>query len=245
MPDLEIRNLCVSVNGKKILKGISLGINRGEVAALMGPNGAGKTTLAHTLLGHPSCNVTSGTIRLLGKDITSLSPDKRARLGLFLSFQHPQEIPGVSVSNFLRTALNSQGHKTPVPAFLKLLKEKMNLLGIDHSFVSRYLNEGFSGGEKKKMEILQLAVLNPKIAVLDETDSGTDVDSLRTISKGIKKLMTPEKGILVITHYKRILEHLKPDRVIIMVNGKIVDEGKADLAEEIDKNGYSKYTSAK
>lgn len=244
MADLEIRDLKVAVEGKDILRGVSLDINRGEVNAIMGPNGSGKSTLANALMGNPAYEITSGTIRLFGEDITAMLPHKRARLGLFLSFQYPQTIPGVSVSNFLRTALSSvTGKDMPVPEFLKLIKEKMDLLKIDHSFASRYVNDGFSGGEKKRTEILQMAVLQPKIAILDETDSGTDVDALRIISNGIKSIMTKDMGILLITHYNRILEHLKPDRLIIMVDGKIVDQGGKELADEIDKNGYSKYTA--
>jgi len=246
MSDLEIQDLHVSVEGKEILKGVTLNINHGEVIAIMGPNGSGKSTLANCLMGNPEYKVTSGKIKLFGEDITSIPPHKRAHLGLFLSFQYPREIPGVSVSNFLRTALNSLREKEiPVPEFIKLLKEKMDLLKIDHSFMSRYVNEGFSGGEKKRTEILQMAVLEPKIAILDETDSGTDVDSLKIISNGIKKLMSPEKSIVIITHYKKILEYLKPDKIHIMMDGKIVKSDGPELAEEIDKKGYSKYISSK
>ena len=242
MADLEIRDLRVSADKKEILKGISLDINRGEVNAIMGPNGSGKSTLAHVLMGHPAYQITSGSIHLFGEDISVLKPHKRAKLGLFLSFQYPQAVPGVTVSNFLRTALNSvNGKEVTIPEFLKLLKEKTSLLKIDQSLISRYLNEGFSGGEKKRMEILQMAVLNPKIAILDETDSGTDVDSLKIISNGINTLMGPDKGIVIITHYNRILEYIKPDKLIIMVDGRIVETGGKELAQEIDKNGYSKY----
>jgi len=239
--DLEIRGLHVSVEGKEILKGVSLDINKNEIHALMGPNGSGKSTLAHALMGNPAYEITKGTIRLFGKDVTTLATHKRARAGLFLSFQYPEAIPGVSVSNFLRTALGSiRGKDVPVPEFLKFLKEKMDLLKIDHSFMRRYLNDGFSGGEKKRAEILQMAVLEPKIAVLDETDSGTDVDALKIISEGIKTIAkNQETGILLITHYNRILHYLTPDHVHILKDGKIVQSGGKGLALDVEKSGYS------
>lgn len=239
MSDLEIRDLHVSVEGNEILKGISLDINKGEVNAIMGPNGSGKSTLAYTLMGHPKYKITSGRITLFGKDISKLKPHKRAQLGLFLSFQYPQEIPGVSVSNFLRTALNSlNGKDMPVLDFIKLLKEKMDFLNIDHSFMSRYVNEGFSGGEKKRTEILQLAVLQPKIAILDETDSGLDIDALKTVAKGVNKLISPELGVLLITHYQRILNYITPDKVLVMIDGKIVKSGGKELALQLEEKGY-------
>lgn len=243
MAFLEIRNLEVSVEGKKIINGISLDINTDEVTALMGPNGSGKSTLAYALMGHPKYTIDSGKIFIDGEDITELGPDERAKKGLFLSFQHPQEVPGVSVSNFIRTALNSiKGKPVAVPEFLKLMKEKMSMLKMDPAFASRFLNEGFSGGEKKRAEILQLAILEPKIAVLDETDSGTDVDALRVISEGINKVHEKTKmGILVITHYKRILNYLKPDRVVVMAKGKIVMEGKSEIADTIESKGYKAF----
>ena len=239
MADLEIRDLHVSVAGAEILKGVSLDINLGEVQVIMGPNGSGKSSLALTLMGHPGYKITGGTIRLFGQDISGMSPDKRARLGLFLSFQHPQSITGVSVSNFLRTALNS-GRDKPLPVgdFIKLLKEKMDLLKIDHSFMSRYLNEGFSGGEKKRTEILQMAVLKPKLAVLDETDSGLDIDSLKIVANGVNTIKSKEMGILLITHYQRLLNYIRPDKVHIMIDGKIATSGGPELAEHLEEKGY-------
>ena len=243
MAFLEIRDLEVSVEGKKIINGISLDIDTNQVTALMGPNGSGKSTLAYALMGHPKYTIDSGKIMINGEDITELGPDERAKRGLFLSFQHPQEVPGVSVSNFLRTALNSLREKpVPVPEFLKLLREKMTMLKMDPAFASRFLNEGFSGGEKKRAEILQLAILEPKIAVLDETDSGTDVDALKVISEGINKVHEKTKmGILVITHYKRILNYLKPDRVVVMAKGKVIMEGSHELADTIETKGYKAF----
>lgn len=240
---LVIKDLYVSVEGKEILKGINLELNRGEIHALMGPNGSGKSTLAHVLMGHPKYQITKGKILIDGEDITELSPDKRAKLGLFLSFQHPQEIPGVTVSNFLRTAYNSlKGENVPVMVFYEILKEKMGLLEMDASFTKRYLNQGFSGGEKKKTEILQMLILNPLFVVLDETDSGTDVDALKIIADGINKIRDNNNtGCLLITHYNRILKYVKPNKVTIIVNGKIVDRGDAKLADEIEANGYTKY----
>lgn len=238
MADLEIRDLRVSVEGKEILKGVSLDINQGEVCAIMGPNGSGKSTLASTLMGHPGYKITAGTARLFGQDITALRPDKRARLGLFLSFQYPQAIPGVSVSNFLRTALEANGKGMPIPQFLTFLKEKMALLKIDPGFISRYLNDGFSGGEKKRIEILQMAVLQPKMAILDETDSGLDVDALRTVADGVNSLRGPGLGILLITHYQRLLNYIVPDKVHVLMDGLIVRSGGKDLALEIEKRGY-------
>jgi Fe-S cluster assembly ATP-binding protein len=239
MADLEIRNLHVSVGEKKILKGITLGINRGEVHAIMGPNGSGKSTLANTLMGHPNCRIVSGSITFLGKDLAPLKPHSRARLGIFLSFQYPQAIPGVSVSSFLRTALNSISTRpVPVPEFVRMLKEKMDMLKIDHSFMSRYLNDGFSGGEKKRTEILQMAVLQPKIAILDETDSGLDVDALKTVARGVNNLLNPGMGVLLITHYQRLLNYIKPDRVHVMLDGKIAKSGGPDLAVQLEERGY-------
>jgi Fe-S cluster assembly ATP-binding protein len=243
MAFLEIKNLKVKIEGKEILKGISLEINKGEVVALMGPNGSGKSTLAYTLMGHPRYEITSGKIILNREDVTKAKPDERARKGLFLSFQYPQEISGVSVSNFLRTALNvkreSKGEKPiSVMDFHKLLQEKMKLLKIDKSFALRYLNEGFSGGEKKSMEILQMAMLEPNIAILDETDSGLDVDALKTVANGINKIKGAKTGILLITHYQRILNYITPDKVHIMIDGKIVKSDGKQLALEVEKKGY-------
>lgn len=240
--ELIINDLHVSIDGKKILNGVNLVVKKGEVCALMGPNGSGKSTLAYTLMGHPRYTVDKGEAWYKGQNILELPPDERAKLGLFLSFQYPQEIPGVSVSNFLRTALNSVKPKpVSVPDFVKLLREKMKLLKIDDSFSRRYLNEGFSGGEKKRAEILQLAVLQPDMAILDETDSGLDIDSLKIVAEGVNTLIGPNVGILVITHYQRLLNYIKPDKVHVMMNGKIVKSGGKELAEELEAHGYKEY----
>lgn len=237
--ELIIKDLHVSVEGQKILNGVDLVVREGEVCALMGPNGSGKSTLAHTLMGHPKYKVDKGEVWYKGKNILKLSPDERAKLGLFLSFQYPQEIPGVSVSNFLRTAYNSvKTNQISVPDFVKLLKEKMKLLKMDDTFSRRYLNEGFSGGEKKKAEILQLAVLQPEMAILDETDSGLDIDSLKTVANGINALLNPNFGVLIITHYQRILNYIAPDSVHIMVKGRIIKSGNKELAHELEAKGY-------
>jgi Fe-S cluster assembly ATP-binding protein len=253
--DLVIRNLHVSVEGKEILKGLNLEMNKGEIHAIMGPNGSGKSTLANTLMGHPAYEVTAGEIGFKDQNIVTLSPDERSRLGLFLAFQYPSAIPGVSAANFLRTALNAR-RKQPGPSgnghgddqgegqgfsmreFRQLLKEKMALLQMDASFTRRYLNEGFSGGEKKRMEILQMAMLQPEIAVLDETDSGLDIDALRIVSEGVNQLMNPNLGVLVITHYQRILNYIKPQHVHILVDGRIVLSGGPELALELEERGY-------
>ncbi len=238
---LEVKNLQVQIGEEKILNGLDLKIEKGEVAGIMGPNGSGKSTLAYALMGHPKCEITGGQIFLEGEDITSLAVDKRAKKGLFLSFQHPQEVPGLTVSNFLRTAYNSvTGKNISVLDFHKILKQRMEMLKIDPAFSKRYLNEGFSGGEKKKMEILQLAILQPKLAILDETDSGTDVDALKIISNGIN-VMHKElgMGVLLITHYDRILQYVKPNKVHILVEGKIVKTGGPELAQEVEKHGYT------
>ncbi|MBI2130152.1 Fe-S cluster assembly ATPase SufC [Candidatus Woesearchaeota archaeon] len=237
--DLVIKDLHVSVEGQKILNGIDLTIRKGEVSALMGPNGSGKSTLAYTLMGHPKYTVNSGEVWFKGKNVLELGPDERAKLGLFLSFQYPQEIPGVSVSNFLRTALNAvKSQPMPIPEFVKLLKEKMRLLKVDDKFARRYLNEGFSGGEKKKAEILQMAVLQPEMAILDETDSGLDIDSLRIVAEGVNNLLNPGMGVLVITHYQRLLNYIKPDKVHVMIKGRIVRSGGKELAHELESMGY-------
>ena len=237
--ELIIKDLHVSVEGQKILNGVDLVVRKGEVCALMGPNGSGKSTLAYTLMGHPKYTVDKGEAWYKGKNILELPADERAKLGLFLSFQYPQEIPGVSVSNFLRTACNAvKQNQISVPDFVKLLKEKMKLLKIDDSFSRRYLNEGFSGGEKKRAEILQLAVLQPEMAILDETDSGLDIDSLKTVAHGINTLIGPNIGILIITHYQRILNYITPDSVHIMVKGKIIKSGGKELAHELEAKGY-------
>ena len=239
MNELVVKDLHVSVDGNEILKGVNLTVSKGEVVALMGPNGSGKTSLAYTIAGHPSYIVTKGSITFKGEDITKAKPDKRARLGLFLSFQYPQEIGGVSVANFLRTAINSRRpNKMPVKEFMRLLKENMQLLKMDESFVKRHLNEGFSGGEKKRAEILQLAMLQPEMAMLDETDSGLDITAIKIVAEGIKKVMSKEMGILLITHYQRFLNYIKPDRVVIMAGGRIVKEGGSELATELEDKGY-------
>lgn len=239
MEELEIKDLHVEVAGKEILKGVNLKVEKGEIAALMGPNGSGKSTLAYTLMGHPKYKITSGKIIFKGEDITGMPVNERAKKGLFLSFQYPQEIPGVSLSNFLRTAYVSvKGEKISVLNFMKLLKEKMKLLKVEDSFAMRYLNEGFSGGEKKKAEILQLAVLQPEFAILDEADSGLDIDALRIVAEGVNSLSGPEMGVLIITHYQRLLNYIKPNKVHILIKGKIVKSGGPELANQLEKEGY-------
>ncbi len=242
---LEIRNLYVTVEDKPILNGVDLIVKQGEVHALMGPNGTGKSTLAYTLMGHPNYKVTAGQIIFKGVDMLELAPDERSRLGLFLAFQYPVAIPGVSVANFLRTALNARRRAIkpedkgiPIPEFRRLLKAKMETLQVPQDFAGRYLNEGFSGGEKKRAEILQLATLEPEIAVLDETDSGLDIDALRVVASGVNALAGPNLGVLVITHYQRILNYIKPDLVHIMLGGKIVETGGAELALHLEEKGY-------
>jgi Fe-S cluster assembly ATP-binding protein len=236
---LEVEGLHASVEGKVILKGIDLTVRQGEVHALMGPNGSGKSTLANVLMGRPGYQVTSGRIRFKGQDITALRPDQRAQLGLFLAFQYPTEIPGVSVVNFLRSAYKAvKGEQISALAFRKRLKEKMALLGVEDQMVARYVNQGFSGGEKKKNEVLQLAVLEPDIAILDETDSGLDIDSLKAVAEGIQQLVGPDLGVLLITHYQRILNYVTPDRIHVMMDGKIVLSGGAELATQLEQKGY-------
>ncbi len=240
MTTLSIENLHVSVDGKEILKGITLQITSGDVVVLMGPNGSGKSTLAHAIMGHPSYIITKGRILIDGKDITSLQPHERALLGLFLSFQYPHEINGVSIAHFLRTAYTAvKKVHIGVPAFHALLQDKLRLLELEPSFAQRSLNYGFSGGEKKKSEMLQLAVLEPQIAVLDETDSGLDIDALKIVAQGLKKLIGPRLGILLITHYKRILDYITPTLVHIMIDGKIVKSGPASLVNELEAKGYT------
>ena len=240
---LEVKDLHVSVENKPILKGLTLIVNKGENHAIMGPNGSGKSTLANTLMGHPKYVVDKGEILIDGEDIITLSPDKRAKKGLFLAFQYPHEVSGVSVFNFLRSSFNSVS-KTPdakplsIIGFRKYLREKMEVLGVEESFVKRYLNEGFSGGEKKKSEILQMAVLQPKIAVLDETDSGLDIDALKIVSDAVNKMSGPDLGILLITHYQRILKYVKPEFVHVLMDGRIVKSGSMSLAEELENKGY-------
>jgi Fe-S cluster assembly ATP-binding protein len=236
---LEIHGLRATVEGKEILNGIDLTIRKGEIHALMGPNGSGKSTLANVLLGRPGYRVAGGEVRWRGESIVTLTPDQRAQRGLFLAFQYPTEIPGVSVVNFLRTAYKSvKGEEISALAFRKHMKEKMNLLGVDDSMVQRYVNQGFSGGEKKRNEILQLAVLEPQIAILDETDSGLDIDSLKQVANGIAQLIGPGLGVLLITHYQRILNYITPDRVHVMMAGRIVKSGGEELAAELEEKGY-------
>jgi Fe-S cluster assembly ATP-binding protein len=238
--ELEVTGLHASVEGKEILKGIDLTVRQGEVHALMGPNGSGKSTLANVLMGRPGYQVTAGTVRFKGMDITAMKPDRRAQLGLFLAFQYPTEIPGVSVVNFLRSAYKAVkgDHQISALAFRKLMKEKMTLLGVEDQMVARYVNTGFSGGEKKKNEVLQLAVLDPDIAILDETDSGLDIDSLKAVAEGIQQLIGPDLGVLVITHYQRILDYIRPDRIHVMMGGRIVLSGGSELAGELEAKGY-------
>lgn len=245
MTELMINNLRVNIEGQEILKGVNLTVKQGEVHALMGPNGTGKSTLAYALMGHPSYEVIDGEVLFHGENILKLEPDERSRLGLFLAFQYPVAIPGVSVANFLRTAINarrkaddSEDKGIPIPQFRRLLKEKMNLLQMDHSFAGRYLNEGFSGGEKKRAEILQMATLQPEIAILDETDSGLDIDALRIVSDGVNTLKNENLGVLVITHYQRILNYIKPEFVHIMLDGRIVESGGPELALHLEEHGY-------
>lgn len=245
MSDLEIRNLHASINNQEIIKGFNLTVSRGEVHALMGPNGTGKSTLAYVLMGHPNYEVTEGEVMFKGQNILEMETDERSHLGIFLAFQYPVAIPGVTVANFLRTAINAKRKAInaddkgiPIPEFRRMLKEKMNNLKMDHSFAGRYLNEGFSGGEKKRAEILQLATLEPEIAILDETDSGLDIDALRIVSEGINALESSELGVLLITHYQRMLNYIKPDFVHIMLDGKIVESGGADLALHLEEHGY-------
>jgi len=245
MTELNIKNLHVSIEDKEILKGLDLDIKAGEIHAIMGPNGTGKSTLAYSLMGHPAYEVTDGEVLFDGEDILEMDPDERSRAGIFLAFQYPVSIPGVTVANFLRTALNARRRaENPddkgisILEFRNLLKEKMNLLKMDHAFAGRYLNDGFSGGEKKRAEILQMATLKPKIAILDETDSGLDIDALRIVSDGVNALAGPEMGVLVITHYQRLLNYIKPDFVHIMFNGRIVESGGPELALRLEEEGY-------
>ena len=236
---LEIKGLRAEVEGKEILRGIDLTVRQGETHALMGPNGSGKSTLASIIAGRPGYTATAGQVLFRGEDILALTADERARRGLFLAMQYPVEVPGVSVVNFLRTAYQSiKGGDISALAFRKHMKSKMEMLGVEDAMVNRYLNQGFSGGEKKRNEILQLAVLEPAIAVLDETDSGLDIDSLRQVATGVAQLVGPDLGVLLVTHYQRILEYIRPDHVHVMMNGRIVKSGGRELAMELEKKGY-------
>lgn len=243
---LRITGLKSQVNEKEILKGLDLVVNKGEVHVIMGPNGAGKSTLANVIMGSPKYEVTEGSIIFENEDITEDAVDERAKKGIFLSFQAPQEIPGITVENFLRAAKSQiTGEKVKAIQFKKELKEKMSELDIDRSYAQRYLNMGYSGGEKKKNEILQMRILNPKLAILDETDSGLDVDAVRVVSKGVIDFKSADNAILIITHHNNILDYLNPDVVHVMVDGRIVETGDISLAKEIEKNGYVKYREAK
>jgi Fe-S cluster assembly ATP-binding protein len=251
---LEIKNLHVTIDDQHILKGVDLLVKKGEIHALMGPNGSGKSTLAYTLAGHPFYEPTAGQVIFDGADLLDMEPDERSRAGLFLAFQYPVAVPGVTVANFLRQAVNARRKAADpedkgisIPAFRRMLKEKMDELNIDHKFAGRYLNDGFSGGEKKRAEILQMAVLEPKIAIMDETDSGLDIDALRVVSEGALALQKQHgMGMLVITHYQRLLDYIKPDYVHVMLEGRIVESGGPELALELEEKGYdwvrTKYT---
>jgi Fe-S cluster assembly ATP-binding protein len=239
----QIDDLRVSVEDKEILRGVTLGINKGEVHALMGPNGSGKSTLANALLGHPRYQITGGHVWFKDQDVLELAPNERANLGMFLAFQYPQEIPGVKIGNFLRSAVNNrrraQGEKELTALeFHKTMMSTMESLLMDRSFAGRYLNEGFSGGEKKRNEILQMSLLKPEIAIMDETDSGLDIDALRIVSEGVNRLRGPDLGILIITHYTRILNYIKPDYVHVLYQGRIIKSGTANLAAELERTGY-------
>ncbi len=244
MADLEIRDLHVRIEEREILRGVDLDVSRGEVHALMGPNGSGKSTLANTLLGHPSYEITEGTIVFKGEDITEAEPHERAKAGLFLAFQYPVSIPGVSVANFLRMAINAKrdgagGDPINVKEFRNQLQHAIDLLDVDRAFTSRHLNDGFSGGEKKRAEILQMAMLAPDVAILDETDSGLDIDALRTVAEGVQKLHEQQgMGALIITHYQRILHYIKPQFVHILMDGRIVLQGGVELVERLEREGY-------
>ena len=241
-PLIVIDNLHASVEDTEILKGVNLTVNRGETHAVMGPNGSGKSTLANVLLGHPSYTITEGSVFYKGEDITQWTPEKRGQAGMFLGFQYPEEIPGVSVVNFLRTALSNRTGTDYTVLELRLkVMEAMKELGMDESFANRYLNEGFSGGERKRNEILQLAILEPEFAVLDETDSGLDIDALRIVAEGIEGLRTDERGFLIITHYQRMLDYITPDVVHVVLDGRIVESGDASLADRIEVAGYDSY----
>ena len=245
MSELVIKNLHVNIEDKEILKGLDLIVKQGEIHAIMGPNGTGKSTLAYTLMGHPNYEVTGGEAWFKGENILEMDADERSRLGLFLAFQYPVAIPGVTVANFLRSAINSRRRAEypddkgmPIPEFRKMLKEKMDVLKMDHTFAGRYLNDGFSGGEKKRAEILQMAALKPEIAILDETDSGLDIDALRIVSEGVNALTGSDMGVLVITHYQRLLNYIKPNFVHVMYDGRIVESGGPELALQLEEQGY-------
>ncbi|HAT2067210.1 TPA: Fe-S cluster assembly ATPase SufC [Legionella pneumophila] len=241
---LKIKELNVAVNGQSILKGINLEVKPGEVHAIMGPNGSGKSTLSKVLAGHPSYEITHGDISYLGQDLLPMSPEERARSGIFMSFQYPVEIPGVTNINFLKASVNAvrkgQGRNTlDAIEFLSFIREKCQLLDMDESFLYRSINEGFSGGEKKRNEILQMAALEPRLAILDETDSGLDIDALRIISQGVNAMRSPERSIILVTHYQRLLDYIEPDFIHVLANGRIITSGDKSLALELEKKGYS------
>ena len=243
MADLEIRNLHVSAEDKEILKGVDLDVSKGEIHALMGPNGSGKSTLANVVMGHPGLEVTEGSIHFKGEDITEAAPEDRSRMGLFMAFQYPVAIPGVTVAKYLRMALNAHRDargesEIKLKDFRKDTEAAMELMNIPREFSSRYVNDGFSGGEKKRMEVLQLAMLRPQLAVLDETDSGLDIDALRIVAEGVNRFAGPDMGTLIITHYQRILHMIKPDRVHVIYQGRIVKEGGPELVAELEDKGY-------
>jgi Fe-S cluster assembly ATP-binding protein len=236
---LKIENLQVEIDGQEIVKGLDLEVNEGEIHAIMGPNGSGKSTLANVLMGHPRYEVTGGSITFRGEDVFELEPDERAKLGMFLAFQYPSEVPGVSVANFLRTAVNSVREEELSPMDMyRLIQEKMKIMQMDPKFAERYLNEGFSGGEKKRNEILQMLMLEPKLAIMDETDSGLDIDALQVVAKGVNELRGPEFSAVIITHYQRILRYIEPDHVHVMLDGRLVTSGGKELALELEDKGY-------
>ena len=236
---LKIENLHAQIDGNEILKGLSLEVGKGEIHAIMGPNGSGKSTLSNVLMGHPRYAVTEGSVTFEGQDVLELEPDERARLGMFLAFQYPSEVPGVSVANFMRTAVNSVREKElPPMEMYKLLQEKMHIMQMDPRFAERYLNEGFSGGEKKRNEILQMLMLDPRLGIMDETDSGLDIDALQVVARGVNELRGPEFSAVIITHYQRILRYIEPDHVHVMLDGLIVTSGGKELAEELEDKGY-------
>lgn len=236
---LKISGLKVAVDGKQILNGVDLVVNRGEVHAIMGPNGSGKSTLANALMGHPRYEVTGGTVLFKGQDILGMTPDERARLGMFLAFQYPTSIPGVTMVNFLRQAVNAvRGQDVPIREFREKLMSTLKLLKMDEQFARRYVNEGFSGGEKKRAEVLQMGMLDPDLAIMDETDSGLDIDALRTVAEGVNALMTPKLGVVLITHYQRLLNYIKPQFVHILYQGRIIQSGGPELALELEEKGY-------
>ena len=244
MADLVIEGLRAEIDGKEILKGIDLEVSKGEVHAVMGPNGSGKSTLSYVLMGHPAYDVTAGSVTFKGVDLLELEPDERSRMGMFLAFQYPQEIPGVSVIQFLRQALSARkGIDLSVLELRLATMDWMKRLGMDSSFVDRYLNEGFSGGEKKRNEVMQMAILEPELAILDETDSGLDIDALRIVAQGIREVRAdrPQMGVVLITHYQRLLDELRPDHVHILVNGRIVASGGMELAERLERDGYESF----